>query len=495
MRTVASICLSSTVGRWVDRSPNRLKTLQTTISVNRLTVIAASVLWFFIVDASQDQHHDPTTQSPRSNIFDLEASAALKAGLFVIILALGIFENQSASGNMLSMERDWVVIVADRDGMPYDLTHLNSSMRRIDLICKLVAPILISLIVSATSTRIGVLAVGGMSLASWGVEVFCARRVWTRNAKLRAPKPVPEQEQEAVATDAPRPSFAAKILAGLMQYWKGFEIYFSSPAWIPSLSLALLHLSALSYGATFITYLLSVGISLSAITMARAAGSIVEISSTVVTPIGVSILGKAINHGKYRGLERANEESATALLDGEAVQQEGSTETGLQRLGLWGLSWQLFNLVRPFPSPSHQHTNKTQVPVVYALYSFSPTPLANIIPSPLITTVVLFTFLSLSRLGLWVFDLTTQQLTQTLTIPSQRSSFAGVEYSFVALFELLQHVCTIILHRPDQFRWLAAGSCCAVAVSSVAYSGWVRGRRGHLVHWERCVGCGKGERG
>ena len=100
-------------------------------------------------------------------------------------------------------------------------------------------------------------------------------------------------------------------------------------------------------------------------------------------------------------------------------------------------------------------------------------------------TFILFFFLSISRLGLWVYDLTTQQLTQTMTIPSQRSSFTGVECSFVSLFELGHHVMTIILHRPEQFKWITLVSLMAVATSTAAYAGWVWKMRGHLVHWEK----------
>ena len=98
---------------------------------------------------------------------------------------------------------------------------------------------------------------------------------------------------------------------------------------------------------------------------------------------------------------------------------------------------------------------------------------------------ILFFFLSVSRLGLWIYDLTTQQLTQTMTESSQRSSFAGVEYSFISLFELAHHVMTLILHRPEQFKWIAFISLLAVGASTFAYAGWVWKMRGHLVHWEK----------
>jgi iron-regulated transporter 1 len=335
------------VGRWVDQNPNRLETLLSTISVNRLAVIGASVLWFFIVEPLNGL---PAGANLEPFLGERPTSQLLKGAMFGLILLLGILENLSASGNMLSMERDWVVTAAAPDGQPYDLTHLNSAMRRIDLICKLVAPILISVIISATSTRVGVLVVGGMSITSWAVELLCAKRVWYRNPKLKSSKIVSGRAEDGgVVPDLRSRTIWSRMSEVFRHYVQDFERYFSSKVWAPSLALALLHISALSYGATFITFLLNAGFSLDLITVARAAGSIVEISSTVVAPVGVRYLGKAQNHGYYRGESRSSQDSETALLENESTDVEGRTETGLERLGLWGIFWQLLNLVSASP--------------------------------------------------------------------------------------------------------------------------------------------------
>lgn len=353
VRTVASICFASVVGRWVDKSPNRMKTLSSTISFNRIAVITTSVLWFLI---SGPEKKNGGTLSGLG--FHLELSPILKNGIFTLILFLGIVETLSASGNMLSMERDFVPTAADPSGQPYDLTHLNSVMRRIDLTCKLVAPILISIVISATNVRIGIIVVAAMSALSWGIELWCAKRVWDRNARLRVlkvPRIGSHSGNFSGFGEASQAGFTRKVSQAVRQYLHSFRNYFSSPVWIPSFSLTLLHLSALSYGATFITFLLSSGFSLALITTARACGSLVEISSTLVTPVGVRYLGKAKNHGLIQGRERTNAESEGPLLESapELSESEAVTETGLQRLGLWGLSWQLGCLVSYISFDSH----------------------------------------------------------------------------------------------------------------------------------------------
>ncbi|KAE8453801.1 hypothetical protein EG329_009313 [Mollisiaceae sp. DMI_Dod_QoI] len=485
VRTLASICFTSMVGRWVDHNSNRLKTLISTISVNRVAVISASVLWFFIVEPTTG-----TIDSTYGSVYaGLPFPELLKGGIFALILMLGILEILSGQGNMLSMERDWVVTVAAPAGRPYDLTHLNAVTKRIDLICKLLAPILISVIISATNNKVGVLIVGGMSTCSWFLEVFCARIVWNKNPKLQAAKPFKRQvQQESQA----RRNLFIRVVEGFHQYAQDFKNYFSTRVWIPSLSLALLYFSALAYSSNFITFMINAGISLEVITIARALGSVVEISSTLVTPVGVRVLGNAINHGRFRGRDRTASRAALLQHETESDEEDRNevekwrAETGCERLGLWGLSWQFANLI----------------PVVLVLWYMTPksnpTPDANLslltptptFPLPL-TTLLLFTFLSLSRLGLWIYDLTTQQLTQTLVPASHRSSFTGVEYSFYNLFELLQNIAAVVLARPEQFRWLAVLSLGAVGVGLGAYAGWVWWVRGHLVHWDRVAGCGE----
>lgn len=417
--------------------------------------------------------------------------------MFAVVLALGIFEKLSGSANLMSMERDWVTTVAAPDGHAYDLTRLNAAMRRIDLGCKLIAPVLTSVITSAVGLRYGICTIGGMSAISWGIEVWSARNVWNENSSLQVPKT--RHAEQSLTTQRSVDSATSTIPMALMRRQKFFTKakttmkafkqdilkFFSTPIWIPSVALSMLHISVLTYNASFISYLLSAGLSLNLIAFARASGGVIEISSTVVAPVGVSYLGK---HRRRHGHDVDDEEAEGALLEQEQnyTSRVCNVETGLERLGLWGITWQFLSLI----------------PVVLALWSISSDPTLSKL-SPLLARLfaftestpkyfvyfALFTFLSLSRLGLWVFDLTTQQLTQTMVPAASRSSFAGVENSITNIFELGQWVVAIILSEPEQFKWLALGSLLCVWLSMVIYAGWVRRMRGHLLHWENMGKC------
>lgn len=285
-------------------------------------------------------------------MFLLDSGTAIRAAIskhlvFAVVISLGIMEKLSGTANMISMERDWIpILAAQTHGSAYDLTYLNSVMRRIDLICKLISPLVISLIISLTgSTTTGVMVVAGMSASSWGVEVWCARRVWHANPRLRQPR----DNENAVPGNISEPDVLPKpgllqrakgsVATGLRNQVRSLRDYFGSDVWIPSLSLALLHLSVLSYSATFLTYLLDSGFSLILITIARALGSVVEVSSTFVAPVGVQYLSRPPKH------EVAREDTEALLDESGLANQDQQHLAGLERLGLWAVWSQFLNLV------------------------------------------------------------------------------------------------------------------------------------------------------
>ncbi|KAI1375542.1 Ferroporti-1 [Hypoxylon crocopeplum] len=465
----AMILFSGSVGRWVEHSPNRLRTLLSTIICNRSSVILGSFVWLFILSQEDLVEGHAAFVLPRNTI--------LKGVGFAIALTFGIIERLSSSGNLISMERDWVVAVAAPAGRPYDLTHLNAAMRRIDLVCKLISPILISVVISALgSIRLGVVFTGLTSLISIPIEVFSAKRVWNSSVLLQAPRAVPPPQPAATSQIGSR-----SWIARGRQYFHGFEMYFNTSVWVPSVALASLHFNMLTWRATFVTYLINVGYSLNTITIARAVGSLFEISSTVITPRGIEYMGRAHHHASL-SVDDNDEAGVGLIADSQEGNRDVQTVIGLQRFGLWGVSWQTINTI----------------PVVLALWAISAqrdeTESLSALAPRLITeqaapnvgwSIILFSFLACSRLGVWVFDLTTQQLTQTLVPQHQRSSFAGTENSVVNIFELLGAGAAIAFPRTEQYRWLALASLVSVVIGWIMYAVWVRRRRGHLVHWEK----------
>ncbi|KAI0136331.1 Ferroporti-1 [Xylariales sp. AK1849] len=462
---IAMILFSSSIGNWVQRTPNRLKTLLTTIVVNRGSVIIGSFFWLVIL-SQEDLVGSETT-------FVLPKNDAVKHLVFTVAVAFGIIERLSASGNLISMERDWVVTAAAPAGRPYDLTHLNAVMRRIDLTCKLISPLIISWVITAqNSPRIGVIFTALTSMISIPIEFISAKRVWDGCSALQVPKAVPPE----APVSSPRGS-----VARIRQSFRGFEMYFSTIVWIPSFSLAMLHVNVMTWRATFITSMINMGYSLLTITIARTVGSLFEITSTIVTPRGIEYTGRP-RLQRHIGADD-EDELEVGLIDGVDTGHEGRTLTGLKRFGLWGVTWQLL-ATAPIVVAIWMISNQREEGEGISAFSKRIAEGTSFTPN-VGWTMVLFSFLAISRFGVWVFDLTTQQLTQTLVPEHQRSSFAGVENSVVNIFEVCGAGAAIAFPKVEQFKWLCLASLVTVFISWVMYAAWVRGQRGHLVHWEK----------
>ncbi|TFY75251.1 hypothetical protein EWM64_g8761 [Hericium alpestre] len=371
-----------------------------------------------------------------------------KASIMAAVIVLGVGERLSAVGNMMVMERDWVPTLASTTSTP-SLHVLNAAMRRIDLVCKLVAPLFVSaLTLALRSIKLTAVIIAGMNAASVAVEWVAAHRVWKANARLRTPKLAPALgEGTASSNDG--------ALREKFRHWgSGMAFFFSSDVCIPSLSLALLYFSVLSFSASMITYLLAVNFALSTITIARTCSTLVEVSATAVMPFGVKFM-----ESRHQQQQRRPESDAP---DREL------SPAAVQRMGLWGLWIQLLCLL----------------PVTHAFFSLSPASA----PSSL-QAVQLFAFLALSRMGLWTYDLAVQTLVQTRVPPNRRGEFSGVEVGFVSACELAQWVATAVWNKPEEFRYLGAAGSGVVALAVAAYTTWMWRQRGHLVHWEKVTGC------
>ena len=266
-----------------------------------------------------------------------------KALLFGIILLLDIVQELGSIANRFVVERDWVPVLVGpiTPDMKYSLTQVNAVMRRIDFICKLVAPSLLPVVIAGfDSMAAWIILLAASTLVLWGLEITCAVVIARENAELRLPKKTPDNERE---TEGHIVQDSSETAGYELRSWPPgvytmivqepivrLKNYFSMEVWPASISVSLIQLTVLAYSATLITYLLEVGFSLTAITIARASGAITALASTFITPMAVGYLRRRrTNHGN----EEDRQDDA-----GEAVI--------VRSVGLWGITSQCLSLVR-----------------------------------------------------------------------------------------------------------------------------------------------------
>lgn len=414
VRSAAAVMLSPALGSWIDKG-DRLKVVRVSIIGQRLAVAASCGIFLILYQRK-------------------EFGTKLRVGLFVVNIFLSCIEKLCSVLNLVSVERDWVVVISQDDDIARRI--LNARMRRIDLFCKLFGPLTISLIDGA-STTVAIFVTLGMTCMSVLIEYFTIAAVFRMVPALQRTttesSPTPEQLPSANETNQLSLhkiiDFAQSAASNLLPL-NSIPYYFQHPAFLPSISLSLLYFTVLSFSGQMITYLLAIGYTSYAIGAARAVSTVFELSATWIAP---------------------------------KVQQH----IGAVRGGIWFLAWQMVWLAGGlswfFASGEGLTGNK-----LFAA-------------SGLVGAVIL------SRVGLWSFDLCAQSIVQEEVDEQSRGAFSTVEASFQNLFELLSYVTTIVFSKVDQFHWPVVISVIAVYVAGGTYTAFVRRRRGHLVHMPSCM--------
>lgn len=330
VRAASAICFAPLIGRYVDQG-DRLKVVRLSIVGQRGAAIL-SCLGFSALS---------------TNLLDF---AGFKPFLIAILVLLACVEKLCSIMNTIAIERDWVVILAENSQCGLEV--LNSQMRRIDLMCKLVGPLAIAL-VDGYSTTIAIIAVLGMNIPSVLIEYFAIARVYHMVPALRARSAVPNSTDNVSSAVPEVPAIwrlGPLCIAQTRSIYKTVSSYIRHPVFLPSMALCLLYFTVLSFSGQMVTYLLSVGLLSTQIGVLRTLSTAIEISATWLAPIAMNRIGP------LRG-------------------------------GLWFINWQILCLVGAF-----------------SFFWFIRTP--SLAALGLVTGVIT------SRVGLWGFDLCVQIIIQ-----------------------------------------------------------------------------------
>ncbi|EKV10595.1 Iron-regulated transporter, putative [Penicillium digitatum PHI26] len=308
------------------------------------------------------------------------------------------------------------------------MTDLNASMRRIDLFCKLIAPVFISLI-DSLSTQYAIWTVFTLNIASVLVEYMAIAQVYRSVpalTKMQSPAPQADDLNSETADD-PHHHTSRSILRSFPESLNPWKEYIASPVFLASFALSLLYLTVLSFGATMVTYLLHAGFTSLQVSYMRIGAVAAEISGTWTAPIIMNRIGPI-------------------------------------RSGLWFLNWQFLCVAA--------------AAVAFVSWDSG----SQFVAGTLIVGV------ALSRVGLWGFDLSVQFLVQEKIHEHARARFSATEMALQNVFEMLSFASTIAFPLPAQFGYPVLISAGAVAVAAVCFAAYVRKERGHLLHRVRCMG-------
>ncbi|EIN12945.1 hypothetical protein PUNSTDRAFT_82439 [Punctularia strigosozonata HHB-11173 SS5] len=258
VRAGAAIIICPVLGRYVDTG-DRLQVVRFSILGQRASTILSCLGFLLLVSGL--------------------ASAKLQIVLLIILAPLACVEKLCSIMNTVSVERDWVIVVAEASSC--SLQTLNSQMRRIDLFCKLVGPLCIALL-SGISIHVALLTTLILNIISVGMEYFAVAKVYDIVPALQQPKliaaHVDGSEQRTVA------SRVGALGSSIVAYVKHRDF-------LPSFALSLLYLTVLSFGGQMVTYLLSAGFTPTHIGLMRAVSVGFEMSATWLAPRAMRKVG------------------------------------------------------------------------------------------------------------------------------------------------------------------------------------------------------------
>ncbi|KAK9249572.1 Ferroporti-1 [Lipomyces tetrasporus] len=416
-RALSAMFLAPAMGRQVDRT-NRLVVVRRSIVFQRAAVACSCALFVAMI---------------LLNAGAASTSMLIKAGFIAILSAFACVEKLASIMNTVSVERDWVVVIAGSSSE--DLQRLNSIMRRIDLFCKMAGPLAISFLIGFTVLG-SVWALLFLNVVSVFVEYFTIARVYklvpalaTRTAGIERDEVSDVQGVGLLASDNDD---------GTISPTSPLSTYIHHDLFLPSFALSFLYFTVLNFGGQFVAYLLAVGYSPSVIGVLRTVSVLFELSATWAAPILMK------NIGAVRG-------------------------------GMWFINWQAICCIA----------------AAVAIYH-SGSPSADDVPAES-TDKFLFVFASkataalvfavvCSRVGLWGFDLCAQFLIQEGVEAESRTAFSSVESSFQNFFELLSFASTIIFDKPAVFAVPALLSTNSVVVAAILFAVYARRVRKHLLH-------------
>ncbi|CAL5048258.1 unnamed protein product [Urochloa decumbens] len=363
----------------------------------------------------------------------------LKATNFPVFMGLVVVTNVSGALAALStlagtilIEREWVVVISCGHP-PSVLTGINSVIRRIDLSCKLLAPVFSGLVFSFVSAQASAAALALWNVGSVGLEYWLFVSVYNgvpalaaENGRLRAADVLPPSEETALPTETRAGDWRTKLTEQLsiIPCWESWVVYVRQDVALPGVALAFLYFTVLSFGTLMTATLDWKGIPAYVISLARGFSAVVGIGATLLYPV---------------------------------VHKWVST----LRTGLWSIWMQWCCLL-------------VCVASIWA-------------SSSLASAWMLMAGVAASRLGLWMFDLAVMQLMQDGVPEHERCVVGGVQNSLQSVFDLLTYIMGIIISDPRDFSQLIVLSFFLVTCAAAMYTLHVHRVRKHLFHFDKIL--------
>uniref|UniRef100_A0A3B3Z8B8 Solute carrier family 40 member n=1 Tax=Periophthalmus magnuspinnatus TaxID=409849 RepID=A0A3B3Z8B8_9GOBI len=400
---------------------------------------------------------------------------------YILVITIANIANLASTAMSITIQRDWVVVVAGQDSSK--LADMNATVRIIDQLTNILAPMLVGQVMAFGSHFIGCGFISGWNLVSMCVEYALLWKVYQKTPALatKAGQKNPQQQElkdlkessQPLMTEsaANRPESPRKrgccyqVTEPLRTLKAGWISYYNQNIFFAGMSLAFLYMTVLGFDCITTGYAYTQGLNGSVLSLLMGASAISGICGTVAFTWIRKKCG-LIRTGFISGVAQLS----CLMLCVVSVFSPGSpfdlTVSPFEDL--------YTHLVgeKALPEADHSLTGLVSgVNATATTTAASMTTSAEELP-PLqsyLSVSLLFAGVIAARMGLWSFDLTVTQLIQENVMESERGVINGVQNSMNYLLDLLHFIMVILAPNPEAFGLLVIISVSFVAMGHMMY--------------------------
>lgn len=469
------LLLGAIIGDWVDRNP-RLKVAQTSLIVQNSCVIVCGVLLMVVFQFKEQ--------------LAVLYNGWILTTCYILVITIANIANLASTAMSITIQRDWVVVVAGQDSS--QLADMNATVRIIDQLTNILAPMLVGQVMAFGSHFIGCGFISGWNLVSMCVEYALLWKVYQKTPalatkagqkdpqqqELKDLSPVREMENGQSPEESSQPLMIDSAVVKsekpkkrgccyqatepLRTLKAGWIAYYNQNIFFAGMSLAFLYMTVLGFDCITTGYAYTQGLNGSVLSLLMGASAISGICGTVAFTWIRKKCG-LIRTGFISGVAQLS----CLMLCIVSVFAPGSpfdlTVSPFEDL--------YTHLVGEKPLPEADHSLTGIVTGVNTTTAASITTAAQEVP-PLqsyLSVSLLFAGVIAARMGLWSFDLTVTQLIQENVIESERGIINGVQNSMNYLLDLLHFIMVILAPNPEAFGLLVIISVSFVAMGHMMY--------------------------
>ncbi|KAL4646923.1 solute carrier family 40 member 1-like [Arapaima gigas] len=489
------LLLGALIGDWVDRNP-RNKVAHASLFIQNISVTVCSIVLMLVFSYKQ------WIEQIWNGWFTVVC--------YTVVIVLADVANLASTALTIAIQRDWIVVITG-----YNRGHLagmNATMRRIDQVTNILAPLTVGQVMTLASNVVGCGFILGWNLVSLIVEFIFLSRVYRIVPALSIKPQVDDmEEQGALGRRAERealqgdpglretpeatekcdmslqvnqvsnfPACLRRIRWLLSTCKEGWKAYYRQPVFLAGMGLAFLYTTVLGFDCITTGYAYTQGISGSLLSLLMGVSAITGLMGTVVFTklrktyglVNTGVISSCLHLSCLTlcvcSVFAPGSPMDLSLLAPLAEVNSSAAETG-------GLVSQGERHTYPFPGRS----NQPLLPDRSSIHWTNSTVLFESIssgtgPESYVSIILLFLGVITARVGLWSFDLTVTQLLQENICESERGVVNGVQSSMNYLMDLLHFIMVISAPQPQHFGLLVIISVLFITTGHAMYFVYAR---------------------